>query len=562
MTVSSPTITPRHAITGNPLLLAAALLVLVAYGVLCGSTGHDDSHINFWNAYTLLEFGSMENYNGERIEQTTCLLLDVLTALLALVSPFSVVTSGYLVNLAGAIGVLWLSARMARQQAVVLFALPALLTALTPYFSYWAYSGMGTTLAAFSALLFLQGLIQHIEKNSSATAWTGAIFLATIRPEMLLIGPAFLVCFSALYRKPALLVLLLPFIAVMLWQYLYFGMWMANPVYAKSGHPGFEQVQAGIKYASRLFRNPVAAVGVALTWLVLAIAIFKSCFPLKKNTLATACALWLLIYGGFVIASGGDWMKEGRFWVPLVAPMWLLVTSITMTGVMRFANPVFAALLLCYTPAFIQQFNGGTPLWLHQQLRSITSDDASFFETASREHVRDWRALQAFRKTLQLLEPETGKPLTIMSKQMGMIAYHLNRDYHGRIRVWDMAGLVENTLRSCAAINRDGYDSMGLRINYRNFFARLPQAEKECGLQAPDIIYDIYGWGETIPLPDFLRTQGYTIVFNQTGRVDMKPGMDITAQEMIAVRSTLIEKSGKTLPEIQLDFNSLMKPTD
>lgn len=559
MTVSSPTITHRHTVTVNRLLFLAALLALAGYGVLCGSTGHDDSHINFWNAWTLLEFGSMENYNGERIEQTTCLLLDVLTALLALVSPLSVVTSGYLVNLAGAIGVLWLATRMAKQQSIALFALPALLTAFTPYFSYWAFSGMGTTLAAFSALLFLYGLLQNIENNSSAAAWAGAFFLATIRPEMLLIGPAFLVCFSVLYRKPSLLILLLPFVAVMLWQYLYFGMWMANPVYAKSGHPGLEQVQAGIKYASRLYRNPVAAVGVSLTWLMLVIAVIKSCFPLKKNTFATVCALWLLIYGGFVISSGGDWMKEGRFWVPLVAPMWLLIATINTTGIMRFANPVLAGLLFCYTPVFIQQYNGGTPLWMHAKLRNITGEDASFFEVASREHVRDWRALQEFRNTLQVLQPTAEKPITIMSKQMGMIAYHLNREYHGRIKVWDMAGLVENTLRRCVAINKDGYDSMGLRINYRNFFARLPQAEKECGLHAPDIIYDIYGWGENMPLPDFLDAQGYTIVFNQTGRVNMKPGMDITAQEMIAVRTGLLESSGKILPKIQINFNSLIQ---
>jgi hypothetical protein len=121
-----------------------------------------------------------------------------------------------------------------------------------------------------------------------------------------------------------------------------------------------------------------------------------------------------------------------------------------------------------------------------------------------------------------------------------------------------MAGLVENTLRSCTAINKDGYDSMGLRINYRNFFARLPQAESECGLHAPDIIYDIYGWGETTPLPDFLRSQGYRIIFNQTGRVDIKPGIDITAQEMIAVREELLQ--GLNIQDQVVDFNLLMHP--
>jgi hypothetical protein len=116
-----------------------------------------------------------------------------------------------------------------------------------------------------------------------------------------------------------------------------------------------------------------------------------------------------------------------------------------------------------------------------------------------------------------------------------------------------MAGLVDNTLRDCAVMTQDGFDKQGLRINYRKFFDRLPSAGKACGMHAPDIIYDIYGWGETTPLPDFLREQGYRIVFNQTGRVDVKPGIDITAQEMIAVRQELLQ--GLDIQDINTVFN-------
>ena len=249
-------------------------------------------------------------------------------------------------------------------------------------------------------------------------------------------------------------------------------------------------------------------------------------------------------------------MKEGRFWVPLIAPVWLLFASATTSGLMKLANPLIAVLLLLYNPVFIQKFSAGTPLWLHEKLSIIASEDASFFEIASREHIRDWPALQALQNILPILQPSLQKPIIIMSKQMGMVAYRLNVDYHGRIKMWDMAGLVENTLRSCTAMNQDGYDSMGLRINYRKFFDRLPQAEKECGIRAPDIIYDIYGWGETAPLPDFLRSQGYRIVFNQIGRVNVKPGTDITAQEMIAVRAELLE--GLSVQDVSVNFNHLL----
>jgi hypothetical protein len=69
------------------------------YGILCGSTGHDDSHITFWQAHTLLAEGQLLNYNGERLEQSSSLLAIVLTALLSLLTPLSIVNSGYLINL-------------------------------------------------------------------------------------------------------------------------------------------------------------------------------------------------------------------------------------------------------------------------------------------------------------------------------------------------------------------------------------------------------------------------------------------------------------------------------
>jgi len=76
-----------------------SLLLLLGFFVY-GSTGHDDSHINFWNVHTLLTQGELVNYNGERVEQTTSLLQDFLTALLTLITHGNIVTLGYLVDIA------------------------------------------------------------------------------------------------------------------------------------------------------------------------------------------------------------------------------------------------------------------------------------------------------------------------------------------------------------------------------------------------------------------------------------------------------------------------------
>lgn len=549
----------------HPLIcLALCTLPLWVYGLLCGSAGHDDSHITFWQAHALLEYGELRNYNGERIEQSSSLLMTLLTALTALITRLSIVNSGYLLNLSGALLTLWLVWRLAQQSAIAKPWLATALTALTPYFSYWAWSGMETTLAASCVMLFIFTILQWQEKPSAIqfiALMFSAFALAAVRPEMVLLGPMFLLLTAVVLRHPTLLLFILPFLLLSLWRYDYFGQWFPNPVYAKSGVTDMEQLGRGVEYFQRLFRHPVAAIGVSITLMAFCVSCAACLRAHLQNHPLLLCCLWVGIYGGFVIASGGDWMKEGRFWVPLIAPMWLAICltflSEIRTLLTRYTLPL---LLIIYTPFFINTYNLGTPVWNYSQQKTITGSEASFFETANREHLRDWPALHALQKLLPAINPATGyslpvHPLTLMSKQMGMVNYHIGRNFYGKFRVWDMAGLVDNTLRDCAVMAQDGFDKQGLRINYRKFFERLPQAEKACGLHAPDIIYDIYGWGETTPLPDFLRSQGYQIIFNQTGRVNMKHGIDITAQEMIAVRKELLQ--GLSIQDEFVEFNQL-----
>ena len=546
----------------NPLLcLALCTLPLWIFGLLCGSTGHDDSHITFWQAQALLDSGELHNYNGERIEQSSSLLMTLLTALTALVTRLSIVDSGYLLNLSGALLTLYLIWLLALRSNIATPWLPAALTALTPYFSYWAWSGMETTLAAACVMLFIFTLLAWQIKSSasqSVALLCSAFALAAVRPEMVLLGPVFLLMAAIILRRPALLLFIAPFFLLSLWRYYYFGQWFPNPVYAKSGMIDLQKLLSGWEYFLRLFRHPVAALGAS----IILIAFFVSCAACLRarlqNYLLTLCCLWVVLYGAFVIASGGDWMKEGRFWVPLIAPMWLAICltflSAKRTLLTRYVLPL---ILIGYAPFFINNYSLGTPVWNYSQQKTIAGSEASFFETANREHLRDWPALRTLQKLLPTLSSQdsllSAQPITIMSKQMGMVNYHIGLDFYSKFRVWDMAGLVDNTLRDCAVMAQDGFDKQGLRINYRKFFDRLPQAEKECGLRAPDIIYDIYGWGETTPLPDFLRSQGYQIIFNQTGRVNTKYGIDITAQEMVAVREELLQ--GLSIQDIQTDFN-------
>ena len=544
-------------------------LALVFY--LVGSAGHDDSHITFWQAWSLNHHGALLNYNGERIEQSSSLLHVLLTALMAQLSGMPEAFCGYAVSLLSGIGTLLLCYRIAIQQQFTAPWSPALLTGCSIYFSYWACSGMESTLTALCALLFISQssklIVQPTSLASILSALLSSALLAAVRPEMPLVGAAWLLILAALYpaARHALLTLLLPFILLALWRYHYFGQWFPNPVYAKSRGTELgallEQWQSGWQYLLRLGRHPALLCLSLLFGSACLLSVKYSITALRQQQPSPLLPwlLWVGLYAGFVIASGGDWMKEGRFWVPLIAPAALVTGHVICsfgTSIRWLVLVITVLLQLIYANAFLAKFNGGMH-WQQQAQWQQVFPYSSFFERSNREHVRDLPAIAELEYWVPRLYSQEQRAITLMSKQMGLVNYTLGTEFLGKFTVMDMAGLVENRLRDCDVLSQDGFEQQGMRLNYRKFFDRLPQAQSRCGINAPDIIYDIYGWGETTPLPEYLATQGYKIVFRQTGRVNMKPGADVTAYEMIAIKQSLLSTIQRKT--VTLDFNRLLE---
>ena len=544
-------------------------MALVFY--LVGSAGHDDSHITYWQAWTLNHQGALLNYNGERLEQSSSLLQVLLAALLAQLAGISEASSGWLVNCLAGISAIMLCYRIAEHNKLALPWLPALLTSSSIYFSYWAFSGMEATLAALCVLLFVQQCHDVLASQANRDTWRmltamlTCVMLATVRPEMMFVGPAWLLCMGLFYPKQrrTITLLLIPFLGVLAWRYLYFGQWFPNPVYAKTRGlvlgQLLEQWQSGFDYLMRVTRHP-SSLGLAI--------LFSGCCALGWKETRThwqhknlypmlPWLLWVTLYAGFVIGSGGDWMKDGRFWVPLIAPASLVVSDWIAKLPTRGQIPVICCTLLLqlfHANDFITRFNFGMS-WSQQARWESVFPYASFIERSNREPLRDLPAIAELEQWLPRLYRQEQRPITLMSKQMGLVNYTLGTQFTGTFRVMDMAGLVENSLRNCDVMTQDGFEKQGMRLNYRKFFDRLPLARSRCQINAPDIIYDIYGWGETQPLPDYLQTQGYHIVFNQTGRINMKPGSDVTAHELIAIKKTLLGTDVTGTEKV--DFNRL-----
>ena len=81
--------------------------ILLFIGIaLFPSAGRDDSHITYWSAYALSNFGEILNYNGDRIEQSSSLLHVLLLAAVHLVSRVDLVVLGRVLSVLCAIATL------------------------------------------------------------------------------------------------------------------------------------------------------------------------------------------------------------------------------------------------------------------------------------------------------------------------------------------------------------------------------------------------------------------------------------------------------------------------
>jgi hypothetical protein len=74
-------------------------------------------------------------------------------------------------------------------------------------------------------------------------------------------------------------------------------------------------------------------------------------------------------------------------------------------------------------------------------------------------------------------------------------------------------------------------------MDYMVYFEKLPQLTKECGIEPPDLIFDLDE--QSLLLTHCLQENGYQIVSLQTGIMPMGrgwlPGLEIDATEFVAV---------------------------
>lgn len=547
----------------TPAAGVSALLLASGYW-LYGSTGHDDSHITFWAASSLLEHGQILNYNGDRVEQSSSLLLTLLLALISRITDASVVNAGYCSAILASGLTLLLAANANHTVAPRRLATPLLLGSCAS-FLLWSFSGMETTLAALCLLWMLCSWARYLAQPSRhwITLLPATTALLLVRPEMPLLALALaswrVIALKQENRRRAASILLLVMLltaALCWWRETYFGSVFPQPVAAKSARD--HALSPGLYYL--LFNtalNPVLLIGLLTAamytlrpWFMRTTPALPDAAPHSAKTyqhLLSLASDALLAYLAFIMLVGGDWMQAGRFMVPIL-PLACLLAIHASTQLRRswIRYSVLGALIIAQgalqQPAIATQSHG-TPVWTQYRL-----DDRflsySRFEHYNQEHVRDMAVIDHLNDLITALHSTQRAPVTLLSGQSGMVFYYTALAHPQQVRFMDLRGLTDRQLTDCPVTAAVPRGAQGLFWGYADFFAHLPQLQQQCGITAPDIIYDLNDMSQKLGV--LLTQYGYVLVHQEQGFVlennTSLPWNRLLAPNMIFVRQAALAR--------------------
>lgn len=554
-----------------------AFLVL-GFGLFC-STGHDDSHITYWVAYSLQKFGQLWNYNGERVEQSSSLAHVLILALLGAVTRIELPTLGPITSiLAGALAIVAV-AKLVRLAAPNAPRGTELLVGTAECFIHWGFGGLETTIVAAAAVWVVYECVCHLSEPSPkrlTRAGLAMLLYVTSRPE----SPLVLACTLAAaigyvgYRhrrfgdpKGTLLDALRPAIslaavaaiecaALFAFRKAYFGLYYPNPVYSKV--PGLAIID-GLSYIG-------VTLFPALLWVIPAVfygvrqAVRSGLDDRTPQTAMVLSAAFVVAYLAFVVLVGGDWMKAGRF-LAHCFPMIAVVAAVGIASRLgegywaRLAMIAFILMNVAGTVLLALTTSNGRPIWttigLRQRVVERVGDRGfSWFELSNVVHLRDVPVsgeLLDLVKTIREKQPE--RKVVIMSTQAGMVTYRVAQENFGKIQFVDTCSLSTRYFLACPA-GRELLDPsrFGMTLSYETYFGNRAKIDSSCGTTRPDIVFSV----TTRRDAPVLKENGYTIYYEQKGAIrgeltrEVRTADAFKSDQLIAVDTKLLKQIGLT----------------
>jgi hypothetical protein len=537
----------------SPGVFGASFGVIAAVALAASqfpAAGNDDSHITYWAAHALATRGTIENYNGFPVEQSSSLSLVLLLGLLEWVTGLPTPALGWASGLLfGAMTIALVPVLSTGDSKPAAFWSPILLGTWLP-FLYWGTSGMETTLVGFAgcATVLLAGRIVSApetprRRTLALLAFAGVGFVLA-RPETpielvsaLLLGVAWLVfrratdsgdaSRSAMRRGLMLLAAALVLVVgVALLRLHFFGLVVPNPAFAKSG--AFA-LRSGASYLLKGFvlGGPAfVALGVFGTLVVLGAVRGR-----RVSTGAVLLVGWGWSAAAFVVASGGDWMPAARLLVPLGPALAVLAgTGLGLLGRWHhFAAHALGAVVVALNVTSVLAFGSSGANGSYQgdaahegekRLVGPRTMTFTFSELANRAHRRDARLLGPLLGLVRRLKPTEEEPIYLMSGQAGMVPYYVFREFYGRARFIDLYTLTTPEILPCVPSRHRKREIQGVQISSGYVIDHADEMAAACSARRPHIVFS------TGRCPSYLDKRGYDCFYQGPRGMDAFVAVD------------------------------------
>lgn len=299
-------------------LMAVAAAIFV-YTAINFDLTQDDAYISFRYAQNLIDGEGLVYNAGERVEGYTNFLWVIILAFakgvlgldFLLVSRVLGVAAGALMFF-----LVYLLLRTHRDENLPLrYAAVTALLLLNLSLPYWAIASLETI--PFACVVLAALVAEYRRPRITPILLVCATLL---RPEGALVFGV--VVLNRLIRKRAIPWMVIvwyaaPLVPFAVFKLLYYGSLFPNPYYAKSG-VGLEYIASGLEYTWH-FITTLGVYGILFLLPLVAIKRLWDQYSLLY--------LFVLLYVAYIIWVGGDVLKVYRFFVPVVAALYLLVVA-------------------------------------------------------------------------------------------------------------------------------------------------------------------------------------------------------------------------------------------
>lgn len=433
---------------------AILIIIGIIFYYYCNSFNfiQDDSYITYRYVTNFTEGHGLVFNIGEKVEGYTCFLWVILLSFIKLIG-INFISASQTLGIISSLLVLYFTYKISEQifpknkseffNTAFSLAAVIMLTA-NGAFAYWTVSGMETGLFTLFVTLGIYIYLKEINASSSKFPYSSIVFLlaSLTRPEGNLIfavtvlhkiiitvkaksGSDSGVTKRIFSNKNAMWLglYIVPALIYMVWRYSYYGYLLPNTFYAKTGSSA-EYFKAGLDY----FWEFAKSYGLFGTFIVLILYNLKS-----KDKYFDYLYLILLffIFSIYVIAVGGDVLRPGRFFVPLLPVFYILVQE------------AFYNLFLLREKKLNISLSSAASIML-----IISIAFAYYSYTSQQEQIKRYSELEngLVEKMkisggwLKSKSKESGRTLTVAATTIGAISYF------SEVNLIDMLGLTDKTI--------------------------------------------------------------------------------------------------------------------